>query len=350
MTKSLIPYGEFEKFGNPVEYTRIIVWESEVVEQIVNEYENKTDDRLVTMKPFTADVVIGWLLEDILHESALTTYYAYICSDHGYKVTEMVVPFMMKSYSGGAEYNGTAAEDGETKSEVSEETATGKNEVNKATATGKNETAAGKIEIGEGKVYIRSGEHMREGAEVGISRYDVIQIIKIFLKLKKYKFSWGSSHVRNLYVRAYEGEDSKIVLMDHSRSTITVDGVKYAGEQSHRHCSLNNPSKKINLLYATSFRVSNSESFRMRKTRYCGALGIQYDFYSLMVSLMTWKVFRDRVDIASIWTSMWERSEFDHITRLIQEYDEPPLLEVIALILGKFTLKCSVIEIASSFK
>ena len=28
MTKSLIPYGEFEEFGEPVEYTRIIVWKS----------------------------------------------------------------------------------------------------------------------------------------------------------------------------------------------------------------------------------------------------------------------------------------------------------------------------------
>nr|QBK92610.1 MAG: hypothetical protein LCPAC401_02480 [Pithovirus LCPAC401] len=273
MTKSLIPYGEFQEFGETVEYTRIIVWRSKVVEQVTNECDTK-NDRLIVMKPFTTDVVIGWLLEKVIHESALTTYYAYICSDHGYKITEVVIPF--------------------THSELTKE-------------------------------YIT-------------------QIIKIFKKLKRYRFSWGSPHVKNLYIRG-----SKVVLVNHSKSTITVDGVKYAGQQSYLHCPLNNPSRKINLMRIghgneLSFRVLDVESFKIVKTLNDDSFGLQYDFYSLMISLMTWKVFRDNINIDTIWKGMWKKSEFDHIARLIQDHVEPPPEEVIDCILTKFTLSTAVIE------
>ncbi len=56
MTKSLIPYGEFEEFGDPVEYTRIIVWKSKVVEQVTNKCDTK-NGILVIMKPSTTEVV-----------------------------------------------------------------------------------------------------------------------------------------------------------------------------------------------------------------------------------------------------------------------------------------------------
>nr|QBK93015.1 MAG: uncharacterized protein LCPAC403_01490 [Pithovirus LCPAC403] len=258
MTKSIIPYGKFKGFGKTIKNSDIMVWKTKVKSQYSNEVEN-----FVTMNPFTSDIVIGWFLESILQKSSLITYYAYVCSNHGYKVTERV----------------------------------------------------------ERLVYP--------------SREQIVKIINIFMILKRYNFSWGNPHITNLYTKG-----SEVVLVEHSRSSIVIDGIVYSGEQSYESlCSIGSPTSNTK----GSFRIRNCESFRVTK----GKNAIQYDFYSLIVSFMTSKEFRDTVNIDDMWESMWRKSEFSEIMRIIRIYNESPPVDVILSILSKFTLNCSVIENSS---
>ncbi len=316
MTKSLMPSGKFIGYDIPIECTNIVVQRILCGERISYEYtengnssERKTletcnknlsekFDKIRVLDHFTLDVLINWFIENILFDAKLKTalqiHYAYICNGFGYKVIENTIPF-----------------------------------------------------------YESNLENIN-------LKHILIQLLYTFKKLMEYGFSWGTPNVKNLYlckripgsnIPNQNGERYTTVLMDHSKSAITVNGIRYVPNMSKTDF-LKFPVTRVDIKISRTesllaFRVKDDTTYQSLKTKDSDIFGSQYDFYSLITSMMMWKDFRNIVlssELKSMWINMWESSEYESIMKFVERFEFPEDSKSISKLLCKATLHCNVIE------
>nr|QBK93312.1 MAG: uncharacterized protein LCPAC404_00160 [Pithovirus LCPAC404] len=319
MMKSLIPFGKFENFGEPVNQTNIVIYRSLIGEQVVSEYHttsvsnnlsrcnenlNHRYNKIRFVDYFTLEVVIGWLIEKILSDARLNTarkiYYAYICGNYGYKITEKTIPF---------------------------------------------------CDVRLDKINVKN---------------IMIQIALTFRELGRYGFSWGTPHINNLHlcerssdVSIKRGNSAKrscyaICLVDHSSSAINTNNIRYmsnAYDASSSDC-LCFPVSKVDIKTERNksilaFRINDNVEFARLKTKDSGIFGPQYDFYSLIISMMMWKEFRDEILNSNLkipWIKMFEPLEYCGLMEIISRFSCPAPPETVASLVNKVTMHCNVID------